>query len=551
MKEKINEIIHSKKIIVILIIVLIVLVGAASTYAWFTWSSTNNTSLTMSIGELADVNFSTGNDISTTSLAPVFNYTDGEKTAFNINNKTDTEISYKVLLNITSIADELKSSSLKYKLLSGTTVVAEGDFSNITSNSSTSIYNGTLSNGSVNFTFYLYIDGNIENDLSMMGKSLSGNIMIEANKTPSNLASYLIELYSSADKTKVINNGITYNYATSINLMNDRLGSSSSDIDGGNIRYYGEAPDNYIYFNCNDYSNQTSDSCEVWRIIGVFDIQTPDSSGGYTTEKKVKILRENKIGEYAYDTSARTFNSGYGINQWGSTSSYEGADLMRLLNSGYESNSINNSLYWNAGSGTCYTTYYDVTMECDFTSSGLKNDLTRGVISKSKWNLGGADGLSFYADGMYTIERGTNVITSPSEGVARTTSWDGYVGLIYPSDILYTADFRVCTDNMSDIFATDSTTCSYSTSWLASLHYNQRGSDYSSYGFWTLTPGTFLSEFVYKFYGSGFSISKAATGWTLNNGSKDGGVIPSLYLDANVFYKNGDGSSSSPYQLDI
>ena len=39
----------------------------------------------------------------------------------------------------------------------------------------------------------------------------------------------------------------------------------------GDIRYYGAAPNNYIYFNCSDYSNQSSSTCETWRIIGVFD----------------------------------------------------------------------------------------------------------------------------------------------------------------------------------------------------------------------------------------------------------------------------------------
>ena len=96
MKEKINKFIHSKNFIIILILLLISLVGIVGTYAWFTWSSTENTSLTLTIGKLADVTFDNGNDINITNLAPVFNYTDGEKTTFSINNKdtTGTTISY-------------------------------------------------------------------------------------------------------------------------------------------------------------------------------------------------------------------------------------------------------------------------------------------------------------------------------------------------------------------------------------------------------------------------------------------------------------------------
>ena len=48
--------------------VLIILVISAGTYAWFTWNSTNNTNLTMSIGASSDVIFKNGNDISTNKV---------------------------------------------------------------------------------------------------------------------------------------------------------------------------------------------------------------------------------------------------------------------------------------------------------------------------------------------------------------------------------------------------------------------------------------------------------------------------------------------------
>lgn len=79
MKNKINKFIHSKYLLISLIVLLVLLVIATGTYAWFTWRSTSNTSLTMNIGKLADVTFNSGNDISTSTLAPVYNYTDGEK----------------------------------------------------------------------------------------------------------------------------------------------------------------------------------------------------------------------------------------------------------------------------------------------------------------------------------------------------------------------------------------------------------------------------------------------------------------------------------------
>lgn len=184
-----------KYMILGIILLLMSLVGSLGTYAWFTWKSTSNTSLTMTIGKLADVIFTSGNNISTSTLAPVFNYTDGEKTTFSINNKdtTGTAIDYDVKLNITSIATELKSTNLKYVLLKNNTIVQEGDFSTI-STGSTTIYSDSISSsGTTNFTFYLYIDGNSENNLNMINKSLVGTITVSEG-----LAKYYMKGYDTS-----------------------------------------------------------------------------------------------------------------------------------------------------------------------------------------------------------------------------------------------------------------------------------------------------------------------------------------------------------------
>ena len=63
------------------------------------------------------------------------------------------------------------------------------------------------------------------------------------------------------------------------------------------IRYRGENPNNYVYFNCEDTYNDISygednydyeNACEVWRIIGVFDVD----NGKGNVEKRVKLVRE-------------------------------------------------------------------------------------------------------------------------------------------------------------------------------------------------------------------------------------------------------------------
>ena len=247
---------EKKFMIIGVFILLISLVGAAGTYAWFTWSSANNTNLTMSIGVSSDVIFKNGNDISTNKLAPVFNYTDGEKTSFTITNKSTTSFSYRISLNITSIDNELKNKSLKYKLVSNNTIITEGDFSNI--ENTNKLYEGELSKGNISYIFYLYIDGNEENDLNMINKSLVGTITVEERKSALDTLNYLKGLNSTItlandtpDFTKVSgNNGGKGDGTKGIYKAEDDLGTS----------YYfrGAVDNNYVKF-ANFY----------WRIIRI------------------------------------------------------------------------------------------------------------------------------------------------------------------------------------------------------------------------------------------------------------------------------------------
>ena len=513
MKEKVLNFIHSKKFIIVLIILLLLLVVVTATYAWFTWSSTDNTSVTMSIGKASDVVFKTGNDISTNNLSPVFNYTDGEKTSFSIINRdtTGASLTYTINLNITSISEELKSNNLKYKLLQGSNVINEGDFSTITNNSIITMYSDNLTTGTINFTFYLYIDGNEENDLSMMNKSITGTITVSAEENIEPLATTITNLYTNAEKTTVTNNSITYNVAPSVGLMNDRKGSSSVGAAAGNIRYYGASPNNYIYFNCSDYSNQSSSTCETWRIIGVFD-------------GKVKIMRNSTIGSYAWDNKDTTTGAetDYGKNDW------TDARLTKLLNPGYKSETIGGSLYYNSGSGSCYKGQNNATTTCDFTSNGIKNDTTRKLISDTLYYLGGWNISEIYSDQIYGYERGEAVYSG------RPTTWTGKIALPYPSDYGYAADLGSCNKTLYDY---DNSTCT-STNWMKPI----LGT--SSYG-WLLTPGSGDSNYAWVVFSSGY------VGSYRNGTCIALGVAPVLYLGSELGIGSGTGTNSDPYRLSV
>ena len=488
-------------------ILLISLIGSATTYAWLTWKSTSNTSLTMTIGKMADVTFSSGNDISTNKLAPVFNYTDGEKTTFSINNRdtTNTFLKYKVLLDITSIADELKSTNLKYKLLSNNTVLAEGDFSTFTNGSANTLYEDTLNTGVTDFIFYLYIDGNEENDLNMMDKQLNGTLKVTAESTSVNFASYVDTKYSVSTKTFVKNNNISYNYAPSLSLINDKQGGTALDVDG-NIRYYGASPNNYVYFNCSTYPTT---NCELWRIIGTFG-------------DKIKIVRNESIGKYSWDNKDKTTGAetNYGKNDW------TDARLMKLLNPGYESET-GGSLYYNAQSGTCYVNQNNATTACNFTSTGIKNDTTRNIIAKVTYNTAGYNDAALYPNQIYTYERGSIVYSG------RQTTWTGKIGLMYPSDYGYASDLTKCQEKINNYNAS---TCSQN-NWI-----------YNMGSLWLLTHDSARADRNWSINSSG----NASVNGNGNGGTSNGLLVfPSLFLSSDVKIISGNGSISNPYQLGV
>ena len=164
-------------------ILLISLVSSAGTYAWFTWISPSNTSVTLSIGNLADVTFTSGPDINITNLAPVYNYTDGVSTTFTVRNTNSTDsLLYKVKLEITSIANELKDESFKYTLVKDNKVVKTGNLKDAVNGNTLILNTSSLDKGSTSspkistFKLYFWIDGNMENNPNMMNKSLVGKI---------------------------------------------------------------------------------------------------------------------------------------------------------------------------------------------------------------------------------------------------------------------------------------------------------------------------------------------------------------------------------------
>ena len=175
-----------------------------------------------------------------------------------------------------------------------------------------------------------------ETEESIIGKTIGFKIGLEGKATDPNYP-------LAADYVESL-------LASNPNTMNN-------DDPDGNIRYMGADPNNYVTFNN-----------ELWRIIGVFDVK---SSASGQAEKRVKLIRDDSLGNYSWDSSTSGVNNGYGVNEWSQ------ANIMTTLNSG---------AYWNRTSGTCYNGSNNNTTSCNFSSNGLTSD-AKNLIENAVWKV--------------------------------------------------------------------------------------------------------------------------------------------------------------------
>ena len=267
--------------------------------------------------------------------------------------------------------------------------------------------------------------------------------------------------------------------------MSNNPSMFASDDPGKNVRYIGADPSNYVYFNCSDYTNPTADTCELWRIIGVFNNVTKRDG---TKENLVKIIRDDSIGDIAWDDN--------NVNDWST------ATLQQNLNSG---------------------TYYTTT---------LKNDPTRNAIEEVVWNLGGSSTYNDVTPSMfYERERGTTVYSG------RPTTWTGKIGLMYPSDYGYATSGGTTKDRAACL-------AKELYNWDSSEFSDCKGNDYlynSSLYQWTLAPSSAYAHDVFYVNNDGYV--------NYYDAYDTNAVRPALFLKSNIQVDKGTGAKSDPYQL--
>ncbi|MEE3343299.1 MAG: hypothetical protein VZS44_04325, partial [Bacilli bacterium] len=253
---------------------------------------------------------------------------------------------------------------------------------------------------------YVDFTGNISGLISSMSSS-GGTITFDSTTSiPDSVTvtgatgSYSSPTLSITNVTGDISITATYSvvsglaYETLINIYNNSVASTDSTCDNSllrdnttdtNLRFTGNKPCNYVYFNCSDVDNPTSSTCEKWRIIGVFN---------KNNHQVLKII------------NSTFYNSGGNV----------------------QFNSVNNSsgVLWgtNTLSTTFNTTYYNSMAHTD----------NHDFIENVNWSIGATNNLGVKPDVLYTAEN------------ASITSSSLPFGLLSVTDINYGTSVTSCYD---------------------------------------------------------------------------------------------------------
>ena len=359
------------------------------------------------------------------------------------------------------------SGTVKYGIAYTPSSVKTDDITIAQMSTSRDSVSGKINKGEVK-QITLTIENNSTSDITLTlvpiaGYENGGDLIVPNNHT------LITEIYEIEKPVLLATEYIEALLASNPDTMNN-------DDPDGNVRYMGANPNNYVKFNN-----------ELWRIIGVFDVKSSESG---STEKRIKIIRNDSLGNMAWDTNT--------VNNW------RIASLQIYLNGEYY--------------------------------NGL-DSVSQDLIGDTYWNLGGTETYTSASNGLashfYGYERGTTVYSG------RPTYWVGKIGLMYPSDYGY-ATSGGTTTNRETCLAKEMY------NWDASSYSDCKNNDYlynSSLYQWTITPYSSNSSSVFVVDAAGYVIN------LINANNSYYSASPVLYLKSTVEITGGEGTSENPYTL--
>ena len=493
----------SKKLAVFSVLLATIITGVGVAFGYFIWNSTTNTDISFTV-EGAVVQLDDGTDIKGANLMPVASYTSGGKDVvkkgikIKLKDTVSDTVTVNFKLKVNSIDSGLNHSTFMYNLVNASgTSVKSGNFSTSKAGDSISLLtlsttDGSLTTSLTSYTLYIYIDGaSGDNPSSMMNQSFDFSLDVTGSNSS-------VEYMLATKKVEGLDDGTTGDSGSGVYKVTHSAIPASSSATGAEIpavtdyRYYGKNPNNYI---CLDKEGQnTCPDRGLFRIIG--SIYEENADANLIKVIKATALKNGSKTTYAWDSNYNIWATPTNGNYSNSLTS--GASLMKLLNSGD----------WWSGTNT-YSNY------------GL-TETAKSMVNTSRYYLGGYNDSSIKTTAMYGYERGTNRYDT-----SRPLYWDGYVGLMYPSDYGYAAGNKCSIDtNMNDY----SSSC-YKKDWL------HKSSDWQ----WVMSPYSGNSNYAWY---------AASIGGVIHyrySVDFNGLVFPVFYLTSTTSITSGSGTERDPY----
>ena len=232
---------------------------------------------------------------------------------FTLKNECNDKANYQINLE-TLTGSTLDINYVKVKL--NNTISILGSNTAVTKTLSNAIDSRMLETGTLNdketktYNLNLWLSNDAPNET--MNKSFEGKITVTASYHALTAVDVIKDLASKASTS-----------STDVYTVPDKTSDTCTytlAYDGttdNNLRYVGKNPCNYVKIDN-----------EFWRIIGVMN-NIDDGTGN--KESRIKLIRDEAIGQYSWDTSDSTVNSDYGYATSGGSTSNRTSCLAKEL----------------------------------------------------------------------------------------------------------------------------------------------------------------------------------------------------------------------------
>ena len=368
---------------------------------------------------------------------------------------------------------------------------------------------------SANYKLRLWLDfGDLEDEAkeALVGQKIFLALKINGIQNMENITiatDKLIALTNNKDNSGLYT--ITHAKDTTLQIGNDK--------DIIEYRYRGASPKNYVTFNG-----------ETWRILGVF----PTDDGTGKIENRIKLIKDQSIGEYKWDDGTIAYN--YTKNDNLMLLQDKNKLKVKYLEKKNKNNFIDLAIAEPAKSAlNNWARPASLNTYLNKTYLNALSTTSQNMIGDTKYYLGGGGNNSNFNSSVdfYSYERKIkNTKSNEFYYDKNPNSWVGRLGLMYVSDYGYASD-NCETKALNDYNNSNDLRICNNTNWLFNLKKLEA----------TITQYSNTSTSIHYIADNGTVVStyQASLAQTV--------VRPTLYLKSEVRIIDGDGTSTNPYIL--